>query len=392
MPHCAAAMSEGPDDVKSAPPILTSRASARDNNSFNSACTAESTEELQARLAEIAKCAPVAPSSQEPVSYNSAVTAECEQDLVARLEGLARSYPPGPMHQQLGTTSSSSQAAVEPSPACVDIINSAAAPIFQLATVMPVPVMAPVYPIQMLSPANPTSFLGYSVPASFHGSMPHCPPIDLEATMPTDFEVDRPRMVPTRKTSRSRQMKRPPIVVHDEMETTQGTSQRKQRRNTTDEATGEVSEETWQGRIKKRQDGIKNMKSSPIYYEHQDVPHKVLRFHMRPRTPDVHNRNCSKRKWEEESAKWRAAWREIDGVACLVSMSYPEKGSQKAWRKVEERLKAEEDLRRKQQDKDKKNKQAPQPEGFVKADHKQSLDRAHQKHKEQAIAILCGGA
>lgn len=375
MPHAAATMSEG--SAKSAPPRLTSLASATDcHNSYNSACTAETTEELQVRLAEIAKCAPVARSSQEPVSYNSAITADCEQDLAARLEGIARLHPPGPMHQQLGT--SSSQAAAEPSPVCEGNINSASVSTFPLPAAIPVPIIAPVYPMQWLGMVNPASFLGYSLPASSH------------STMPTEIEASRPAEGPTRRRSRSQHSRRTPIVVVDEMETTQGSSQRNNVNASTGDARAEPTEEQWEERFRKRQDGIKNMKSSPIYYEHKDFPHKVLKLQKRPRTPDVYNRNFSKRKWEEESAKWRAAWREIDGVACLVDMCYPEKSSQKAWRKVTEQLKDGEDLRRKQLQKDKKNKQGNQADVFFdKADHKVSLERAHQKHKEQAIAILC---
>lgn len=370
MPQCAATMSEG--TVKSAPPRLTSLASATDcHNSYNSACTAETTEELQVRLAEIARCASVTRSSQEPASYNSAITADCEQDLAARLEGIARLHPPGPMHQQLGT--SSSQATVEPSPVSTGNINSASVPSFPLPAVMPVPIIAPAYPMQWLDMVHPACFLGYSWPESSHGSMP------------TELEASRPVKGPRRKRDRSQHLRRPPIVVVDEMETTQGSSQRRWAGDANDEPT----EEEWQERFRKRQDGIRNMKSSPIYYEHKDFPHKVLKLQKRPRTPDVYNRNFSKRKWEEESAKWRASWREIDGIACLVSMCYPEKSSQKAWQKVAASLKVEEDLRRKQLQKDKKSKQANLADVFDKAGHKVSLERAHQKHKEQAIAILC---
>lgn len=373
MPLCAAAMSEG-TTVKSAPPILTSLASAADSQkSSNSACTAQTTEELQDRLAEIARLAPAARSSQEPVSYNSAITEDNEQDLAARLEGIALLHPPGPMHQQFGT--SSSQAATEPSPVFTGATNSATFPIFPFQAVVHVPIITPVYPIQVLGAVDPASLLGYIWPSSSRSSMPRA----------FDRSEPEPGMGRTRKRDRSQRLRKSQIVVVDDVESTEAPSRRKHLKARTGDAKDEPTEEEWQDRFRKRQDGIKNMKSSHVYYEHKDFPHKVLKLHRRPRTPDVYNRTLSKREWEACSAEWRAAWREVDGVACLMNMHYPEKRSQKAWQKAAEQLKEE----KKQLQKDKKKKLVDLADVCLdKAEHKVSAERAHQKHKEQAIEIL----
>lgn len=195
---------------------------------------------------------------------------------------------------------------------------------------------------------------------------------------------------PMKKRDWSRQLKRSTIEVQEHMDTTDGTSQKKQQKADTASAKPEASEQEWQDRFRKRQDGINHMKSSPIYYEHQDHPHKLLKLHKRSRTPDVYNRDFSKRNWEEKAAKWRASWRAADGVAKLVEIGYPEKRSREAWKTAGERIeKAQEELRRKQKKNKKENKKNGEVLQEPKQDHSISQDQAHKEHKEQAIAILC---
>merc|ERR1712098_54968 len=61
----------------------------------------------------------------------------------------------------------------------------------------------------------------------------------------------------------------------------------------------QATEGEWKLRLGKRQRAIESMKSSPIYFEHQDIPRD-----KRPHTPDAFTRDLSKRVWESEVSKW----------------------------------------------------------------------------------------
>jgi len=84
----------------------------------------------------------------------------------------------------------------------------------------------------------------------------------------------------------------------------------------------------WEVRLQNRQDDIMNVKSKPIYYEHQHIP-----THRRPQTP---RRAVSQREWESSLAEWHCAWREIDGVSSLMALGWDEMESLRAWHMAED--------------------------------------------------------
>lgn len=137
--------------------------------------------------------------------------------------------------------------------------------------------------------------------------------------------------------------------------------QQTQNENHTLKTLPEASEEKWRKREKKRQEAITNMKSQPEYYEHQTSVRD-----RRPKSPNVFDRNLSKRDWELAVAEWRSSWREIAGVSHLEDMGYSRKKSVDAWRKVEMRCKKSEEH------------------------EKLSPEQRQLEHKKQAISILLG--
>jgi len=131
----------------------------------------------------------------------------------------------------------------------------------------------------------------------------------------------------------------------------------------------EATEEEWQRRAHKRQEAIQKMQLSPIYYENQHVPAP-----KRPHTPDVLSRIVSKRDWEGAVAKWRYAWRELDGVSELMnSTGSSEKESLAAWKEAASCIKKLNG----------ENRKLP-PEQTC------SQELAQWQHKQQALAILGG--
>lgn len=129
-----------------------------------------------------------------------------------------------------------------------------------------------------------------------------------------------------------------------------------------------ATEEEWQRRVHKRQEAIQKMKLSPIYHENQHVPAP-----KRPHTPDVFSRIVSKRDWEGAVAKWRYAWRELDGVSSLMhSTGSCETDSLAAWNKAASCI-----------------KKLPKEQRQLLPDHTYSQEVAQSQHKQQALAILC---
>lgn len=139
-----------------------------------------------------------------------------------------------------------------------------------------------------------------------------------------------------------------------------------------------ATEEEWQRRVHKRQEAIQKMKLSPIYYENQHV-----HASKRPHTPDVFSRNVSKRDWEGAVAKWRYAWRELDGVSALMhSTGSCETDSLAAWNKAASCIKKETDSLAAW-------KKLHGEQRKLHPDHTYSQEQAQLQHKQQALAILC---
>lgn len=137
--------------------------------------------------------------------------------------------------------------------------------------------------------------------------------------------------------------------------------QQTEKGNHTTKALPEASEEKWQKRIGKRQEAITNFRSVPMYYEHQKIAQG-----RRPKSPNVNNRDFSKRDWELVVSQWRSKWREIAGVYDLEDMGYSQKDSLDAWKMVELRCKKSEEH------------------------EKLSSEQRQLEHKRQALEILLG--
>jgi len=262
----------------------------------------------------------------DETSYLSAVTADCVEDLNTRLQEIARLKPPGPMHWQLD------QSAPRPPVAS----NPTVAPASQQQVLQPVVMLIPVYPVH----------LGNVTP-----------------TMPTS-SASPPVASPQKSAHSQHSKKRRSVASENWRQATEEPFEKRQqteKANHTMKTLPEASEETWQKRIRKRKEAITNMKSLPMYYEHQKIAQE-----RRPKSPNVFNRNFSKRDWELDVAEWRSSWREIAGGSDLEDMGYSRKDSLDAWRKVEMRCKKSEE-------------------------HEKLLPEQRQlEHKRQALSILLG--
>lgn len=76
----------------------------------------------------------------------------------------------------------------------------------------------------------------------------------------------------------------------------------------------EATEEDWKRRVAKRHGAVASTKATPEYVAHsqrtlQDSSADGREFAAIPRTPDAEDRGVSKRKWEEDVRRWRAALR-----------------------------------------------------------------------------------
>lgn len=82
----------------------------------------------------------------------------------------------------------------------------------------------------------------------------------------------------------------------------------------------------WERRIKKRLEGLDNLKNSDCYKNNQDISKS-----QRPTSPDPYDRTASKRAWEKGIAECRGEWRRINGVRQLVGMGFEEPRAERAW-------------------------------------------------------------
>jgi len=263
----------------------------------------------------------------DETSYLSAVTADCVEDLNTRLQEIARLQPPGPMHLQLDASTAQPPAASSPP----------VAPASQQQVLQPVVMLIPVYPLHLgnVTPTMPTSSAS--------------PPVASPQKSAHSQNSKKRRSVASENW---RQAREEPLEKRQQTE----------KENHTLKSLPEASEEKWQKRIGKRQEAITNMKSLPMYYEH----HQNIARERRPKSPNVFNRDFSKRDWEGVVAQWRSSWREIAGQSDLEAMGYSRKDSLDAWRKVEMRCKKAEEH------------------------EKLSPEQRQLEHKKQALSILLG--
>lgn len=87
-----------------------------------------------------------------------------------------------------------------------------------------------------------------------------------------------------------------------------------------------ATEETWQRRIDKREEGLIDLRKSVPYKENQDGQRS-----KRPVTPDPLNRNLSKRDWEKAMSDCRRSWRRIHIVKMLLERGFDENIAIRNW-------------------------------------------------------------
>jgi len=128
------------------------------------------------------------------------------------------------------------------------------------------------------------------------------------------------------------------IDVTDEAEILSSTMRRcpeniRQHKSKPEKELPPASEQTWEMRMRKRNEGLDNFKNSSAYTMSQDVHPS-----QRPATPDPRDTSKSKRDWEKEMGQWRMDWRRIHNVKQLCQAGFED------WRAASALDEADDDL------------------------------------------------